>query len=85
MHVRENYKPVQVGVNSTVTFYSNLLGGFIAKTSGTVTITTAKGATIVDAFPVTEGQLLPLPFHLPEGEQQGTVTTAGGASGILGV
>ena len=85
MHIRESYKPVTIGVNSTVTFHSNLLGFFMAKTAGTITITTQKGTVLVDAFPVALGVFLRLPIVLPEGEQLGTITTAGGASGILGV
>lgn len=83
MQVHEQYKPVDVGVDTTVSFHSNSIGGFIAKTAGTVTVTTTKGTVLVNAFPVTAGNALPLPFRLPDGEQTGTVTTAGGASGIF--
>lgn len=85
MQVHEQYKPITVGLNTTVSFNGNKIGGFIAKTSGTVTVTTTKGTVIVDAFPVTAGSVLPLPFLLPDGEQGGTITTAGGASGIFAV
>lgn len=87
MRTYEQYKPVQVGVNATVAFTGNRVGGFVAKTDGTVTITAndPDATVIVDAFPVTAGNVLPLPFILPAGAQGGSVTTAGGASGILAV
>lgn len=81
MQVREQYKAVQVAADATVTFHGKLLGGFIAKTDGAVTINDHEGNTIVDAFPVTAGNVLPLPLILPG--QGGTVIASGGASGIL--
>ena len=83
MKVHEQYKPITVDTNSTAEFHANTIGGFIGKTAGTVTVTTANGIVIVDAFPVVAGRVLPLPLLLPNGEQGGTVTTAGGASGIF--
>ena len=76
-------KPIQVGANTTVSFDGSGVDGFIPYTDGTVTITTALGLVIVNAVPVTAGVPIPLPFLLPDGSQGGTVTTAGGASGIL--
>lgn len=76
-------KPVQVGVNSTVTFDGSGLDGFLPITSGTITITSILGLAIITAFPVTAGSPVPLPFTFPDGSQRGTITTAGGASGVL--
>ncbi len=81
--VIQRTKPIQVGVNTTATFHNSGIDGFIPYTSGTVTITTALGLVIVNALPVTSGLPVALPFILPDGSQTGTVTTAGGASGIL--
>lgn len=82
MQVYEQYKPVQVAAGVTdQLFDSKKIGGFIAKTAGTVTIKDADGNVIVDAFPVTAGNTLPLPISLPT--VTGLVSTAGGASGIL--
>lgn len=81
--VIQRTKPIQVGVNATVRFDGSGVDGFIPYTSGTVTITTALGLVIVNALAVTAGTPVPLPFILPDGSQGGTVTTAGGASGIL--
>jgi hypothetical protein len=81
--VIQRTKPIQVGVNATARFDGSGIDGFIPYTSGTITITTALGLVIVNALPVTAGLPVPLPFILPDGSQTGTVTTAGGASGIL--
>ena len=76
-------KPVQVGVNATVRFDGSGTDGFIPATSGTITIATLGGLTVLPVTPVTAGQPLPLPFSLPDNSQGGTITAAGGASGVL--
>ena len=76
-------KPTQIGVNTSVTFHANGVDGFIPYTSGTITIVTFGGETIVNALPVTAGNALPLPFAFPDNSASATITTAGGASGIL--
>lgn len=76
-------KPIQVGVDSSVVFHGSGVDGFIPYTSGTVTIVTFGGETIVNALPVTAGTPVPLPFAFPDNSASATVTTAGGASGIL--
>lgn len=81
--VIQRTKPVQVAANATVTFDGNGTDGFIAITSGTITITTIKGATVITSFPVTAGQAHPLPFGFTDGSQQGVIVAAGGASGVL--
>ena len=86
-NVKERYAPVVIGVDSTVVITSDSVGGFLAKTSGTLTITrnNESGTTtvIVNAVAVTAGIYTPTPFFL--GYHGATVTTAGGASGTLGV
>ena len=76
-------KPIQVGVNTSVVFNGIGLDGFIPYTGGTITVVTSGGITIVNALPVTAGVPVPLPFAFPDTSQEGTITTAGGASGIL--
>lgn len=84
-YVQERYKPVQIGVNATVSTPSNALGGFLCVTAGTISIVTntTTPRTILPTFTVTAGIYYPLPFHTSlEGA---TITAAGGASGVLGV
>lgn len=83
MKIEERYTPVVVGVNATVRVYGQQIGGFIAVTSGTITIVDNGGVTILSALPVTAGVYYPLPMYLKNGSQQATFTTAGGASGTL--
>lgn len=83
MDVKERYNPEVIGVNATVTLTADAVGGFLAKTAGTITVVDGAGTTIVDAHPVTAGGYFPMPFFLQRAG--GTVTTAGGASGTLGV
>jgi hypothetical protein len=79
--VQERYTPIVVGVDSTITLHANNIGGFLAKTAGTVTVTAPDGTVIVNAVPVAAGGYTPLPFYL--GRSGGTFTTAGGASGTV--
>lgn len=81
--VIQRTKPVQVGVDATVAFDGMGTDGFIAVTSGTITVTTRNGLAIITNLPVTAGQAVPLPFSFPDSSQGGTITTAGGASGVL--
>lgn len=79
--VQERYTPEVVAVDTTITLYSDSIGGFLAKTAGTITVTAADGTVLVNAHPVAAGSYYPLPFFL--GDNGGTFTTAGGASGTL--
>jgi hypothetical protein len=79
--VQEQYTALPIGVNTAVNLPNDTIAGFIAKTSGTITIVDGNGTTIVDAFPVTAGVDHPFPFFLQK--KGGTVTTAGGAGGTL--
>jgi len=82
---QERFRPYLVGANATVNVESIALGGFLAKTSGTIRFVKRNSSSevILDDFPVTAGQYYPLPFLV--GQHGGTFTTAGGASGTLGV
>lgn len=74
-----------MAVDAAVTLVSPFLGGFLAKTAGTVSITDADGTTVLDAFPVAAGIYHPLPMNLA-GQRNTTgavVTLGGGASGTL--
>lgn len=83
--VQERYHPLAVGVNSSATITGNSVGGFLAYTSGTIAIVTndATPRTIVTGLPVTAGVWTPIPFYMSH--NGATVTTSGGASGVLGV
>lgn len=77
--IQERYQPVSIGVNGTARI-GTFLGGFLALTTGTLTVT-ANGATLINAVPVTAGSYLPMPFIT--GDPASTVTLAGGASGVV--
>lgn len=86
--IRERYTPIVMDVNGTVSFRSNASGCFLCATDGTITLIAKKAdgkpqTTLLSAFPVKAGTYYPLPFYL--GAEGGTFTTAGGASGVLGV
>jgi len=89
-HVSERYSPVPVGVNTTVSSpNTNAVGGFLCVTSGTISLSnlnTLQGVqqymTIFTSLPVTAGVYYPIPFQTNGGY---SFTTAGGASGVLGV
>jgi len=78
-------KPVTIGVNGTATFDGSGLDGFLPITAGTLTVTTSRGLVIVDSVPVTAGTPLPLPYVFPDGSSGGSVSLAGGASGVLSI
>jgi hypothetical protein len=83
-NVREQFAAVPMGVNATEDRGGSSMGGFLAKTSGTITITSKNVAAtvLVNAVPVTAGFYTPIPilFQQPAGF---FVTLAGGASGTL--
>ena len=81
--VQERYNPVVVGANSTVTFTSNNVGGFLCQVSGTITLVanqydSVPTTTLLNAFPVVAGIYYPLPFYV--GKNGGSFTTAGAVS-----
>lgn len=81
MVVSEVYTPVSVAIDTAQAFKASagILGGFIGKTAGTLTIAVG-GTTILNAFPVTIGWNA---FPVAIGIGDGIATTAGGASGLL--
>jgi hypothetical protein len=83
MAIQERYSPVVIGANATVTIRNIGIGGFLAKTAGTISVVDSYGVTIINAHPVAAGTYYPLPFSL--GQEGGTFTTAGGASGTIAV
>lgn len=87
MFVRERFSPRPMGVDATAAITGPYLGGFLAKTAGTITIvskdpTGLSDVTLVDAVPVTAGVFTPIPIVVPTNNGF-TVTLAGGASGTL--
>lgn len=84
--VRERFTGKPMGVNGQFLGAGLFLGGFLAATSGTITVTGKDSAgtgtvTIVNAVPVTAGFFTPIPLVF---ESAGfTVQLAGGASGTL--
>lgn len=81
MNVKETYRATAVGVNSTTRFTAEAVGGFLALTTGTLSISDNAGNAIVAAVPVTAGLYTPMPFFVSY--NGGSITTAGGASGYL--
>jgi hypothetical protein len=80
----ERFTAYVMGANSSLKVTRQSIGGFLAKTGGTVTVTNDNGVVIVDAHPVTAGLYYPMPFLL-QTTTGGTVSLAGGASGVLAV
>jgi len=88
--VRESGRPVPIDVNGTEVLSGNHLLGFLAATSGAITISLADGSsgavvvvTVVDAVPVTQGIYTPIPMQFPAYQDGCTVALSGGASGTL--
>ena len=83
--VKERYNPHPMAANATLALNSANLGGFIAVTAGTLTVTaTPSGTVLVNALPVTAGGYYPLPMSLVgNGGSGATITLAGGASGTI--
>lgn len=78
---QELYHPEAVAANSTTIVQGQGLGGFIAVTAGTITVTNRAGVIVLNAFPVSAGAVYGLALFL--GINSYTVTLAGGASGTL--
>ncbi len=81
--IKERYNPIVLAANGTAPLTGDMVGGFLCQTAGTVSITRNTGGALLTAFPVEIGVYYPMPFYI--GPNGGTVTLAGGASGILGV
>lgn len=80
-YVQERYKTLQCPANATTAIVSNGCGGFLATVSGFISIITLGGVTRIPTVAVTAGVYLPMPFHL--GVDGGSITTSGGAAGVL--
>ena len=86
MSIREMYQPIALGVNASSAIKTLQVAGFLCVTSGSLTITSNAETgtfTLISSLPVVAGSYYPMPFYL--GANGGTVTLAGGASGVLGV
>jgi hypothetical protein len=81
MSGKEHYHAKTMAANSSVDV-GVLVAGFLAKVSGTITITDEAGNLLVDTVPVTAGQFTRIPLLLPT-SAGGTVQLAGGAAGTL--
>ena len=86
MNVRERFNPVPMAANTSYEVIGQFIGGFLAKTGGTITVTSTRAdgtgsVNYVDAIPVSAGVYTPIPLEFPY--RRGTVTLAGGASGTL--
>lgn len=79
---KELFHPTPMGVNASATVGGGNIGGFLAVTSGTLTVTSQNGTVLINAVPVTAGFYTPIPmqFHSSAG---GVVQLGGGASGTL--
>ena len=82
--VRERYRPQPIALNGSYQVRGGQIGGFLAKTAGTISLTAFDGTLLIDAVPVSAGIYLPLPFLLPTSDG-GSVVLAGGASGTLAI
>ena len=88
MIIQERYSPIPIPANTTVEISGNAIGLFVCTTSGTLTVISnaydgKATTTLLNAMAVTAGQVYPLPFFL--GSNGGSVTTAAGAVGTIGV
>jgi hypothetical protein len=80
--IKERYSLALMAADETRPMTNGHLSGFLAKTSGTISLVDGLGVLQIDAVPVTAGVYLPLPGVFTPGNQA-VVTLAGGASGTL--
>lgn len=83
-YVMERYHAHQIPANATTIVNESGIGGFLAITAGTIAVVTNTviSRTIIPTLTVAANTYYPLPFFASvEGM---VVTTAGGASGVLG-
>lgn len=84
MHIQKYYHAQALGVNAVQAFAGIAVGGFLAVTAGTITITapsTTGATTLLNAFPVAIGTAYDLSIYT--GTNGCVVTLAGGASGTI--
>jgi len=77
---QEAYSAQAMAVDATFQ-PGSFIAGFLAKTSGTFSLTGPSGTVLIDAVSVTAGVYTPLPFFT--GGPGAVVTLSGGASGTL--
>lgn len=78
--VRERFRPVDLGANGSFTTTGEHIAGFLAKVSGTITVTSKTGVVLLDAIPVTAGVYTPIPATVGVGA---VVQLASSADGTL--
>lgn len=81
MNITERYRGQAMAANSSTYVNGDSVYGFLAVTSGTITVVDDAGGPIVQSFPMAAGVYYPIPVYI--GPNGGTVTLAGGASGTL--
>lgn len=81
--VRESFSAIPMAANVARQIGGASIGGFLAVTTGLLTLTDADGTVLVNLVPVTAGVYTPIPFRFRT-SAGGTITLSGGASGTLG-
>ena len=71
--------PIVLGANGSSKFDGGCFCRFACTVSGTLTVTDINGATLLNAIPVTAGEVPE--FYMYVQGRQGTITLAGGAAG----
>lgn len=86
MVIQERYHGVAMAANTTLNLTGSGIGGFVCVTAGTLTVqvVNAAGATVtlINAFPVSAGQVYGIPLFTGT-MGSASVVLAGGASGTL--
>lgn len=81
--VTERYRMTAMAADTAISTDAIQVGGFLPKTSGTITIVDKAGNTVVSAVPVNAGVYTPIPGYLGVNGIKAVITLAGGASGTL--
>lgn len=81
--VTERYTALVCPADTATPITGNSVGHFVCTTAGTITLTSTQYGVLVNGLAVVAGGIYPLMFNL--GNRGGTLTTAGGAVGCLGV
>ena len=71
--------PIVLGANGSATFTGSCFCRFACTIAGTLTVEDVNGTTILNAIPVTAGEVPE--FYMYVQGRQGTITLAGGAAG----
>lgn len=54
-YIQQRFRPVPMSAGQSLKGTWDMIGGFLPKTTGTLTITDANGTVVLDAFPVNAG------------------------------